>query len=554
MLSSNPVFRGIAAVIVVGVVCEFAFGQVSTANAYTEYSRLVSTRDKQVGMNTNLKMRAIEYSDVNSVISAVDTVIRLRAEELGITCSDNEALIALVPLLERQGLIDIRRDHGTLLSKSNENVTSWLSKQKWSWTQLVESGRNMVLHAKVTGVNVPLESKYLSDFLTANSTNLKFPMRVQLQPLERLPITANVPYFHLLLDTGNDIELDDALAQNKSAGDQSVVPYLELNKLRNQVAHQLVGRKTGDTVYIPIGKRAYAFTIRSVVPPSDLSTDEQVRPWLELSARVMAVSPADEANQILPASSAQVRGFIDDVWKKLKPVIDGKIPPVFNNYLTKYVKYINANPFVRFVIDKIFPKSVVILPFADVDAIGNSISELEKVIDNKKLVVRPGTNSTESEKAAAQRIISESTTRLAELRKFAEENKIWAEVQRLRSAIRDAEALVDKTKKELQDKANASRKKDLEAALAKNRIALKELMATKMPEISRKMKDLQPLLSIFVERKRITFSDVITIPSIGDVLTDALARLTGMRHRGVDGVEDVDIRFPLLPVTKDISN
>jgi hypothetical protein len=480
------------------------------------------------------------------VTPLVEQLTDRRAKELGIECTDDEALLALVPLLERQGLIDFRLDSKSLFDKKNANIDSWLNQQGWKWEQLIERGRNMVLYAKVTTVNVPLSDDAQRSFFEDNQKFLNIPARVRLKPAASNPKVDGVPFYRQLLEP----HPMDQLGLKSKPGDK-IEPYIEVDRLRGEVVDQLVGKKPGETIVVWLNDQPCLFTIEKYVPAYDLSTDERLSGWFTLSAKLQSIGVENKADQLLPNDAFESRGFLQDVVKNIRP----SLRSIFNEDLSKGLQaalnFVNTNPLVRFAINIGRLKLPLV---GDVTKFQEMIDDIDKRLKVEQKRVESG-KLVGAELERVNQTIRGLTSRKNEFEKFKKENEAWLVLRKLMEPIDTLKSEVDKAKKVVKTSSDKKvideQRKIISAKEAEIRKKLDDPVFKQ--NLAKTRTDIAALMLIFNKNNNFTLPSVdagaIFRPRLNDIVFTILGNLTGFKWRG-DGSFAEEFIFPHLPVTR----
>ena len=561
----------VMSMVTIGGTADFALGQSPVTTDYTKRvaqrnSLLVLSsidpekrRDKTASVKkivdtpvvkppAKLLLNAIIEQPRTELTPVVEELANRRAKTLGIECTDDEALLALVPLLERQGLIDFRIDSKSLFDKKNANISSWLEQQGWKWDQLIERGRNMVLYAKVTTVNVPLSDDAQLKFFDSNQAILNIPARVRLKPASSNQKVDGVPFYRQLLEPHPMDQLG-----LKSKSEDKIEPYIEVDRLRSEVIDQLVGKKQGDTIVVWLNDQPCMFTIEKYVPAYDLSTDERLSGWFALSAKLLSIGAENQADQLLPKDAFESRGFLQDVVKNIRPSLKSLFNEDFSKALQVALKFVNTNPLVQVIVG--FVGGGIKLPIVgDVTEFQKMIVDVDKRLAEEQAKVNSG-KLVGAELERVNQTIRGLTSRKTEFEKYKKENEAWLGLRKLMEPIDKLRSEVDQAKKVVK---TSSDKKEIDRQ--------RQIIRNKEAEIRNKLNDsvfrnrlaatrieIAALMLIFNKDKKFTLPPVdagaIVRPKLNDIAFRLLGNLTGFKWRG-ESPDDEEFIFPHLPVTR----
>jgi hypothetical protein len=534
----------IMSMVTIGGTADFALAQ-SPIN--TDYTKRVAQRKSLLIHSSVDSARRGEKNAQNKgedVTPAVEELTYRRANTLGIECTDDEALLALVPLLERQGLIDFRVDSTSLFDKKNANISSWLEQQGWKWDQLVERGRNMVLYAKVTTVNVPLSDDAQLKFFESNRSILNIPARVRLKPAASNPKVDGVPFYRQLLEPH---PMDQLGLKSKSK--YEIEPYIEVDRLRGEVVDQLVGKKQGDTIVVWLNDQPCIFTVEKYVPAYDLSTDERLSGWFALSAKLQSIGAENQADQLLPEDAIESRGFLQDVVKNIRPSLKSLLNEDLSKTLQVALKFVNTNPLVRLLVGIGKLKLPLI---GDVKEFQAMIVDVDKRIAEEQAKVNSG-KLVGAELERVNQTIRSLTSRKNEFEKFKKENEAWLNLSKSKEMIDKLRSEVDQAEKVVKtssDKAEIDRNRKV---IGEKKTCLKKKLDEYKLQLAKTRTDIAALMLIFNRDNKYALPSVdagaIFRPKLNDIAFTILGNLMGFKWRG-DRPDDEEFIFPHLPVTR----
>jgi hypothetical protein len=534
----------VMSMVTIGGTADFALGQSPIS---TDYTKRVAQRKSLLIHSSVEPARRGDKNAQNKgedVTPAVEELTFRRATALGIECTDDEALLALVPLLERQGLIDFRVDSTSLFDKKNANIDSWLKQQGWKWEQLIERGRNMVLYAKVTTVNVPSSDDAQRSFFENNQAILNIPARVRLKPAASNPKADGVPFYRQLLEPHPKDQLG-----LKSKSEDKIEPYIEVDRLRGEVVDQLVGKKQGERIVVWLNDQPCIFTVEKYVPAYDLSTDERLSSWFTLSAKLQSIGAENQADQLLPEDAIESRGFLQDVVKNIRPSLKSILNEDLSKTLQVALKFVNTNPLVRLVLGIVKLELPLV---GDVTKFQAMIDDMDKRLNVEQKKVESG-KLVGAELERVNQTIRGLTSRKNEFEKFKKENEAWLNLSKSKEMIDKLRSEVDQAEKVVKtssDKAEIDRNRKI---IGEKKNDLKKKLDDYKLQLVKSRTDIAALMLIFNKDKKYALPSVdagaILRPKLRDIATRFAGNLIGITFRG-ENPDAEEFIFPHLPVTR----
>jgi hypothetical protein len=203
----------------------------------------------------------------------------------------------LIPLLSRQGLVDIGSLHLPL--KSDHNVALWLAGQQWTFNDLYSTGETLLLWTKMSAHDVEITRDDIVQYMTTHPGSFSTGQRVQLDLITFEPpsglqgfsrsvtLTENSvmsPFAHQLLSRGNNLTPSSL----KSKQWDRLQLYLDLDAIDSALKDQLTGKKIGDSFgpLTLLNGTVVAGKVAAILPPVNLAQSRVFAEYATLLTRL----------------------------------------------------------------------------------------------------------------------------------------------------------------------------------------------------------------------------------------------------------------------------
>jgi hypothetical protein len=253
-----------------------------------------------------------------------DLAVQQEADQAGIKVTNDEVSTMLLPLLVRQGLIDVSRPSNF---RTDENVQHWLTAQGSSIEKLYKVGKTLLLYTKLITKDVSVTRDEVEAYVKSKPEIHIVPVRVQLD------LTRFTAPDDLSDKSASDISTKlDTIAPKtsikaRSASNMTVARpkgwdglhlYVDINATDPVLREALAGHGVGD----PFGPLALTTgatisgTIVAVLPEVDLAKAPEYWAYAGLLTKLGKVNQVEQyqllANGFLTKNPA-MRGLLGDV-------------------------------------------------------------------------------------------------------------------------------------------------------------------------------------------------------------------------------------------------
>lgn len=284
----------------------------------------LADRSAQLGkFYPELQTRGDERDKIAKVTLLTEEAIRTEAKKRGISVTDDEVAIFLIPVLSRQGLIDITKKPDV---RTDENVQKWLTGQAWTMDQLFDTGRTLLLWIKVAVADVSTTSNEVDAYMKEHPDVAAVPVRTQLTltqfqiPARTRGLAVSVAQADLLSPARISTSRSVNQIGQQSRDWQGLKLYVDLNKLDPLLRKALEGKSVGDN-FGPLqlsNGNAVAGRIAAVLPAVDFRTSDGAWQYASLLARLNKVDKKTQfdamVKKYLDGADLPTRGLFGDIF------------------------------------------------------------------------------------------------------------------------------------------------------------------------------------------------------------------------------------------------
>lgn len=252
-----------------------------------------------------------------------DQVIADASANGGVVVDDGEVASFLVPLLSRQGLVDITRPVDV---RTDANVHNWLAGQGWTVDHLVDTGRSLLAWVKFAIRDASVTVNDVRDYIERNPNLRRVPARVSLA-ITQLELPSGAARSRGAVQTQ---WLAPALATTRrsvaegterhvSAQWDELRLFLDLVHVDSALRGELEGKRVGDAfgpLQLDNGCVA-AGTVAAILPEVDLAGSVELWQFAAVLARLDKVNQKQTfeqlANRYFEGLPHEARGLWGDI-------------------------------------------------------------------------------------------------------------------------------------------------------------------------------------------------------------------------------------------------
>lgn len=323
--SSGSLARCALAVFLLGsiAIC-LAFPQrLHAQDSAKQLRKKLADRSAQLGkFYPELQTRGDEREKIAKVTLLTEEAVKTEARKRGISVTDDEVATFLIPVLSRQGLIDITKKPDV---RTDENVQKWLTGQAWTMDQLFDSGRTLLLWIKVAVADVSVTSGEVESYMKDHPDVASVPVRTQLIltqfqiPARTRGLAQSIAQADLLSPARVSTSRSVNQIGQQSRDWQGLKLYVDLNKLDPLLRKALEGKSVGDN-FGPLqlsNGNAVAGRIAAILPAVDFRTSDGAWQYASLLTRLNKVDKKAEFDGLVKTyfagADVETRGLFGDI-------------------------------------------------------------------------------------------------------------------------------------------------------------------------------------------------------------------------------------------------
>jgi hypothetical protein len=298
---------------------------VQTAGAQSDKAQQLSSMIQQRETQLNkfyptLKTRGDERKKIATITVLTEEVISSEAASEHIAAADSEVADFLVPLLSRQGLIDVTRVKDI---RADQNVHRWLAGQGWNEEKLFATAKVLLLWVKIATKDVTVTEEEVKKYLANHPTVHHVPARTQVAlsqcqlPTEYKTVSRGLPETEVFSPTLSLASRGPVVKAIAPSGWEELQLFLDIDQLEPTLRIQLEGKGVGDK-FGPLQLRngaVIAGKISAILPPGDFANSAQLWQYAAVLTKLDKVNQKQEFDLIVKkyfdGAPADVRGLGD---------------------------------------------------------------------------------------------------------------------------------------------------------------------------------------------------------------------------------------------------
>ncbi len=269
-----------------------------------------------------LHTRGADRDRIAKVTLLTEEAVRTEAGKRGISATDAEVASFLVPVLSRQGLIDITKKPDL---RTDENVQKWLAGQAWSVDQLFETGRTLLLWIKVAVADVSATPAEVEKYMKDHPDVAAVPVRTKLtltqfqSPARTRGLAESVAQADVLSPARISSSRSVNQIGQQSDGWKDLKLYVDLNKLDPLLRKALEGKSVGEN-FGPLqlsNGSAVKGQITAILPAADFRDSDGAWQYAALLTRLGKVDKKAEFDGLVKkyfdGADVETRGLFGDI-------------------------------------------------------------------------------------------------------------------------------------------------------------------------------------------------------------------------------------------------